>query len=225
MSDEFANLIERANAFHAELRANNTRDWFEPRKDTYRDQIKKPAELLCDVIADELRRMTGTTFKPKLFRIHRDVRFSKDKTPYNTYLHIMWRQASEAAPAWFFGASPDYLRVMVGMPGLKGEALDRLRAFIDREGAALKAAMEAAPEGDIPDFGVEPLKRVPKPYPPDHPHGDLIRRKGLVYATSLAGDWRVQGLVPAFRQTAQGLLPIWSCLDQGMATVPASLSV
>ena len=81
MSDGFSDLVVRSNAFFSELAANYTRDWFEAHKSTYTDDIKKPAEFLGDILAEDLSRLSGTTLKPKLFRVYRDVRFSKDKTP------------------------------------------------------------------------------------------------------------------------------------------------
>lgn len=81
MSDGFAEMIAQANGFFTQLRENNTREFFEAHKATYNSEIKKPAELLADLLAEDLARTTGQAHKPKLFRIHRDVRFSKDKTP------------------------------------------------------------------------------------------------------------------------------------------------
>ena len=125
MADGFADLIEVSNRFFAELKVNNTREWFQDRKDFYNTDIKKPAELLADLLAEDLNRLTGNPHKPKLFRIHRDVRFSKDKTPYNPHLHFQWSRPDTAtAPNWFLGSSPDYLIVAMGVGPAVGEGLD-----------------------------------------------------------------------------------------------------
>lgn len=219
MADGFAELLDRSNTFFRALARNNTRDWFEPRRAEYTNEIKKPAELLGDIMAEELARLTGARFKPKLFRIHRDVRFSKDKTPYNAHLHLMWSGDDPAAPSWFFGSSPDYCTLFTGLPGLSGAALTRFRAMIDRGGDALKVAMAKA-ETDVgaclSDFGAAPLKRVPRPFDADHPHGDLLRRKSLILGAPPAGDWRDTGFLPALTATARGLLPVWRVLNAGM---------
>jgi hypothetical protein len=66
----------------------------------YRDEIKKPAELMADLFAEDLARHTGKCrMVSKVFRIHRDVRFSKDKTPYNTHLHLLWSRPGDAGRA------------------------------------------------------------------------------------------------------------------------------
>ena len=155
--------------------------------------------------------------KSKLFRIHRDIRFSKDKTPYNTHLHMMWRPSgSETAPVFFFGSSPDYLSVGAGVAGLSGPRLARYRSAVDRDGDAIVDALETAHEGvgaTLTDWGAPPLKRVPKPYDPDHPHGELLKRKSLTVGCELPDDWRDRGLVPSVNACARGLLPVWIWLN------------
>jgi uncharacterized protein (TIGR02453 family) len=107
---------------------------------------------------------------PKVFRIHRDVRFSKDKTPYNTHLHMMWSRGGEAkAPAWFFGAAPDYLTFGMGVMGLEKDTLTRYRQMIDEDGDDLTDALgkagrprRASPVG----LGPRTAQRVPKPLTP-----------------------------------------------------------
>lgn len=220
MPDGFVELIDKSNEFFADLAQNNTRDWYEPRKAFYVAEIKKPAELLGEILAEDISRLTGKPHSPKLFRIHRDVRFSKDKTPYNAHLHLMWGQGAAASPAWFFGASPDYLIVGVGLMGLQGDALNRYRAFVDAQGDKLAAAIKTAATSvgaSLSDWGPEPLKRVPKPYAPDHAHGDLLKRKALALSAPLPEGWREAGLVRTIQTTVKALLPIWSLIDDEMA--------
>jgi hypothetical protein len=66
----------------------------------------------------------------------------------------------------------------------------------------------------VSDWGTAPLKRVPKPYPPDHPHGALLKRKSLALQAPPAGDWQTEGLLPATMATARALLPVWRLLEQ-----------
>ncbi|MDJ0824935.1 MAG: TIGR02453 family protein [Rhodobacter sp.] len=217
MTDGFTDLIDRSNTFFSELAQNNRKDWFEPRKAQFVDEIKKPAELFMTILAEDIARLTGIAHAPKLFRIYRDVRFSKDKTPYNPHLHIMWSQPGDARPAWFFGSAPDYLILGVGIMGLSGAALTQYRAYVDRHGDALAAAIADAKksaEAEISDWGPESLKRVPKPYEPDHPQGDLLKRKALAVTAPLAGNWRTSGLIRATLGRAEGLLPVWRLMNE-----------
>lgn len=216
MADGFVELIDHANGFFTELSANNTRDWFQPRKAEYVERIRKPAELLAGLVAEDLARRTGRPHKPKVFRINRDIRFSRDKTPYNAHLHLLWTPADgSAGPGWFFGAAPEYLTVGMGAMDLKGDRLARWRGLVDRRGDEIKAAMAAAGAA-LSDWGPPPLKRVPAPYSQDHAHGDLLRRKAFAVACDLPGDWRARGLLPALGEAMGALLPLWSILDDGL---------
>ncbi len=217
MADGFEAMIHAARGFFAELRENNRRNWYEAQKARYVDEIKKPAEFFAGLMAEDLSRLTGQTLSPKLFRIHRDVRFSKDKTPYNTHLHLMWSpvRGDALTPSWFFGLGQDYFILGLGIMGLKGPALTQYRAFVDKQGDALQAALDqagAAAGARISDWGPAPLKRVPKPYDPDHPHADLITRKALAISAEMPDDWDKTGLVAAVNARAAQLLPVWTVL-------------
>ncbi|MCE8009103.1 DUF2461 domain-containing protein [Aestuariivita sp.] len=213
MADGFEAMIHAARGFFAELARNNERAWYEANKARYVDQIKKPAEFFADLIAEDLARLTGAAVKPKLFRIHRDVRFSKDKTPYNTHLHLLWSPVSGGvlAPGWFFGLGADYFTLGLGVMGLQGESLARYRAFVDRHGDAVQGAL-ARSGATLSDWGPAPLKRVPKPYAADHPHGDLLRRKALTVALEMPEDWEAVGLVKSVNAQFARLRPLHDVL-------------
>ncbi|MEQ9811185.1 MAG: DUF2461 domain-containing protein [Azospirillaceae bacterium] len=86
---EFEGFPRDGLAFLGELKANNRRDWFEANRRRYEDAIKAPIAALCVTLA-EMADAAGLdiTADPKrsAFRIHRDVRFSKDKSPYKTHV-------------------------------------------------------------------------------------------------------------------------------------------
>lgn len=216
MTDGFDTLIPRANAFFAELRADNTRAFFEAHKDRYLADIRRPAELLADLMAEDIARATGRPHAPKVFRIHRDVRFSKDKTPYATHLHMMWRPATEApAPAWFFGSAPDYLILGMGIMEFRADALATWRAMIDAEGDRFARAMagaQAALGARLSDWGPAPLRRVPAPFAPDHPHADLLRLKSFALTADLPEGWARTGLLRTLNAMLPPLQPVWSIL-------------
>ena len=181
---DFTTMVREAVAFFGELRHNNTKDWFEAHRDRYRTAIKAPADAFIAEMADALAAMTGEPVTGKLFRVNRDVRFSKDKSPYNTHLHMAWSPGGDG-PVHFFGASPDYVTAGYGVFALAGDGLARYREMIDAEGDALVAAVAAA-GATVSDHGPPPLKRVPAPYAADHPHGDLLKRKGFAISADLA---------------------------------------
>jgi len=79
---QFPGFPAEAVEFLTALKANNNKAWFEHNKPVYRDHVKAPSEHFAAHMEGVLSRLTGTLMTAKIFRIHRDVRFSKDKTPY-----------------------------------------------------------------------------------------------------------------------------------------------
>lgn len=219
MADGFERMVDEALAFFAELEKDNTKAWFEPHKARYKDQISGPAGFFADLMVEDIARITGKAHKPKVFRIYRDVRFSKDKTPLNTHLHVMWQPLDQdaLAPSWFWGLSRQYFIMGMGVMGLQGESLTRYRVFVDSWGARLQEALAQAGTSigaEISDWGPEPLKRVPKPYAVDHPQGDLLKRKALALSAPMPGDWRETGLIKATIQQIEGLMPVWQMFNR-----------
>ncbi len=217
MADGFEQMIDTADTFFKELAADNTKPFFEANKTRYVDGIKKPAELFGNLVADDLSRSLGVPFGAKLFRIHRDVRFSKDKTPYNAHLHLLWANKSPArlAPSVFLGFSPSYFILGTGVMSPDKEALAALRALIDRRGAEIEAALAEAQVNvgaQLSDWGPEPLKRVPKPYDSDHPQAELLKRKSFVINAPIPQDWRSEGLLKSVNRAVNGLRPVFDLL-------------
>jgi uncharacterized protein (TIGR02453 family) len=217
MSDGFTEMLDRAQDFYGALARNNSKDWFEPRKDEWKRDIEGPAKLLAEIVAEEVSRLTGEPHSGKVFRINRDVRFSKDKSPYKTSLAMLWStpDADDLAPAFYFAIEPSDIFVGCGTPAMAGEALTRYRALVDRWGDRLAETI-AASGGTLSEIGPEPLKRVPKPYAPDHPHGALLRRKSLALGMPLADGWRAEGdgLVAALLDRFEALLPFRTFLAE-----------
>lgn len=184
----FDKLIPDAQSFYSALNADNTRDWWQAHKATYDTQLKGPALALLDKLSPALADLTGTPIKSKLFRPHRDVRFSKDKTPYTTHLHMMWQIAGNAPqnPVFFFGIGIDYVTTGAGMMGFDKSVLNNWRKMVDLDTARISGIIK-----NVEDQGFtlwEPtLKRVPPPYGQDHPAARLLRMKGLVAGRELAG--------------------------------------
>ena len=218
MADGFEAMVDEALTFFAKLDKNNSKDWFAPHKAHYKNAIAGPAAFFADLMAEDIARITGKPHTPKVFRIYRDVRFAKDKTPLNTHLHIMWSPADKdpLAPSWFWGLAQDYFIMGMGVMGLQGEHLTRYRAFVDSWGDDVQDALDqaAAAGAGISDWGPEPLKRVPKPYDPDHPHGDLLKRKALAVSGPMPQNWRETGVVKATTGRIEALMPVWSVFDK-----------
>ena len=172
----YDSLISDAQNFLSDLSQTNTRDWFAANKATYEARLKTPALHLLDEIAARLTRLTGSDTQTKLFRPHRDLRFSKDKTPYHTHLHMLWTSAG--GEQWFFGISPDYVTAGAGRMGFDKNSLARYRAALPAHGAALQSELDSLTAHGARLSDPE-LKRPAPPVAPDDPLADLARRKSL----------------------------------------------
>lgn len=160
------------------LKKNNTRDWFNENKAWYETAWKTPANAFIEAMCFRLQAETDTEHSAKLFRIHRDIRFSKDKTPYNSHLHILFRCEGSKA-GLFFGLQTDRLVLGAGMMGFDKAQLNAYRyAVAGPAGETLEAEIEnLLKQGgrmNAPD-----LARVPKPFEKDHERAELLRRKAL----------------------------------------------
>lgn len=209
MSESFDQLVEDAISFFGNLKSNNNRDWFHAHKGDYDAKIKKPAGHLADVVADRLHRETERPYQSKIFRQHRDVRFSKDKTPYNTHLHMLWKDSggAEDAPGYFLGISPDYVSVGAGVMAFAKTRLDAYREAMDGPEGERLNDMTNALLADGFRMDEPALKRVPKPFDPDHRNGELLRRKGVVVWHDIGAN-RPDGLLETALKDFRRLTPM-----------------
>ena len=165
--------------FINDLKTNNNREWFQANKAVFEEAYKKPAEFFANMMSEQMAGRFGGNFTPKVFRIYRDVRFSKDKTPYNTQLHISFSPVGGGMPAYFFGLETDRLVLGAGSFGFTGDTLIRYQQDIlgDR-GAALEGVSSGLLAAGY-RLSEPALKRVPRGMPVDHPRADLLRYKGF----------------------------------------------
>lgn len=181
MPDAFQSLIPDTRQFLSELATNNNREWFLEHKDRYDSMLKRPAGLLMAQVSADLAKIYECEVQSKLFRPHRDVRFSKDKTPYHEHLHMLWTaDLGGIQPlGFFFGISPTYISVGAGLMAFDKDTLMSWRAMVDGPlGADLADMVEALMSNGFRVADPE-LKRVPAPFDRDHPRADLLRRKSL----------------------------------------------
>jgi len=194
----FAGFRPEAIQFLADLAANNDRAWFAPRKADYERLLKDPLEALCVALDERLRaRAIPLTADPARspFRIYRDVRFSRDKSPYKTNVGASFPWAGERGgdgdrrPGGYFHLSPGDIFVGGGMWHPEPARLAAFRRLVDRDPAAIHAIVDAPPFVEV--FGSvvgDKLTRVPKGYAPDHADADLLRLKDVGFGRPLADD-------------------------------------
>ena len=208
VASTFTGFQPEAIQFLVDLRDNNSREWFQPRKRDYERLLKEPMEALCVALEAAFRTRgvplhADPTKSP--FRIYRDVRFAKDKSPYKTavaasfgwlgddgsaaegrshadnvhasggYFHLQPGETYVGGGVWH--PDPSWLK---GFRNRVANRPDELRAIVEAP-AFVKAF------GSVSDDG-ESLKRVPPEYPADHPAADLLRKKNVTFGRRLADE-------------------------------------
>ena len=171
----FAGFPPATFAWFAGLQADNSRAWFAAHRATYDDDVRGALEAMLEELADELGG------RVHLFRQHRDVRFSADKSPYKTttYGLVVDRPASLAA--LYAQLSAAGLFAGTGYHVLAPDQLARFRDAVadGASGPVLEQAVAAARAAGLETFGAA-LKTAPRGYPRDHPRVALLRHRSLV---------------------------------------------
>jgi uncharacterized protein (TIGR02453 family) len=169
--------------FLAGLRENNNKTWFEDHRQAYNAASEAFEALIADVLVQFHQVDDFAPMSPKdvIHRIHRDVRFSKDKSPYNTGMSALIGPEGRKSTgrAYYIRLEPgDKSIIASGAFGLSSGELQQVREAIAQDAGRLKAILES--EAFRRYFGAvqgEQLKTAPKGFPADHPHIDLLRYK------------------------------------------------
>jgi uncharacterized protein (TIGR02453 family) len=166
--------------FFIGLELDNSKKYFEANRRTYEDSVKGPMVALLESLEPD--------FGPgKVFRANRDIRFSKDKSPYKTNIAA---NAGMGGRGGYLSLDARGFTVATGRYEMSPEEIARFRKKVaaDASGTQL-AGIVAKLEKSGYDIGGEELKRVPPPWPQEHPRADLLRRKSLYV-------WKNYGLQP-----------------------------
>lgn len=114
---------------------NNNKEWFDKNRSTYENYIKAPMKDLIDVLAAEIKKIDPdivVNYK-SIFRINRDIRFSKNKTPYKTHYSAAFafgKVKSSEVPQFYFHFSPDEFVFAAGQYSMDPDMLKKIRAYI-----------------------------------------------------------------------------------------------
>jgi uncharacterized protein (TIGR02453 family) len=185
----FEGFADRDGRFFRALAKHQSRPWFEAHRSEYETGWVAPMRALLTEVHDRIDRFFPhlPLADPKVFRIYRDVRFAKDKSPYKT--HIGGYVAVEDAGRGPAVASPLYLHIAgterfacAGHYMMDVAQLARFRSAVldERRGAALAALTRKLVRAGYEIGSHETLARVPRGIDPTHPRGDLLKRKGLI---------------------------------------------
>jgi uncharacterized protein (TIGR02453 family) len=174
--------------FFKGLAKNQKRDWFLAHKEDFERGWNAPMKLLLADVAAKIDRAYPhcDLDAPKVFRIFRDVRFSKDKSPYKTHIagaiSIKRSGKTQDVPAALYVHIGTELHVAAGHYMMDAPALARFRKAIaeDKRGKELEKILGRLQKKKYTEGAHDTLKRVPPGFDPEHPRAELLKKKGLV---------------------------------------------
>src|SRR5262249_54402484 len=205
-------------SFMADLRSNNNRVWFTANKDRYEESVLEPALDFINAFAPRLEKISPhfrADARPSggsLFRIYRDTRFSKDKTPYKTNLGIHFRheRAKDAhAPGYYLHIGPGegFAGGGIWRPATSSATNNREAIVADRDrwGRATRTGAFAKRL----ELGGDSLKRVPPWAEAEHPFADDLKRKDFFASTRLSeADVVASGFVDEYARICSAAAPV-----------------
>lgn len=209
--------------FLAGLRRNNKKEWFNAHRADYEEHFVTPAKSFVAALAPKLAKIDrAVQAEPRvngsILRINRDIRFSKDKSPYKDHLDLWFWSGEEkgwGSSGFFFRLNPEDLILGAGQHTFMPEALERYREAVldDERGAALERAVAKVRKAGY-QIGGQTYKKPPRGVAADHPRADLLKHSGL-YATWTGKHPRELGgpaLVPFVARHYAALAPVHNWL-------------
>jgi uncharacterized protein (TIGR02453 family) len=208
--------------FLTDLKAHNTRPWFEANRQRYERDVREPMLRFLTDLGPRLRAISGhfrADPRPSggsMFRIHRDIRFSRDKRPYKTnvgahFPHLRGGRDAHA-PGFYLHLAPGQSFGGGGLWHPDAAALKTVRDQIARRAPG----WEAVRRRRIPIQG-ETLKRVPPAYARDHPYAEDLRRKDFYTMRAFADrDVYARKFMDRFLESARAAAPLVRFLTEAL---------
>lgn len=210
-------MIEKSTfSFLKKLAKNNNRTWFNDNKNKY-EAAKENVEhlvnqLIAKIITFDDRFSNDLTAKDCIFRIYRDVRFSKDKSPYKLNFggNMSPGGRKSGVPGYYFHVKPGECFVGGGMYKPDGKQLAAVRQEIDYNPKDFKKIINSASfKKHFGELKGEKLKTAPKGYPKDHPDLALLQFKGyFTYGIISDADMQTKDCLKLSTQKLKAMYPL-----------------
>ncbi len=174
--------------FLSKLKRNNNREWFESHRDEFNNSLFEPAQEFVIVLGELLRTIVPDIIAiPKtdksIFRLHRDVRFSKNKLPYKTNLGLyFWegdRKKMECS-GFYFHVEPEYFFLGAGQYIFTDEQLKKYRNIVydPVKGKELDSIVKKLKKKGF-GIGGKTYKKVPRGFDPEYPYAEYLLYYGI----------------------------------------------
>lgn len=213
-------------AFLRELAANNDREWFAQNKDRYIDKVQEPALEFITDFGPRLAKISphftadARVVGGSLFRIQRDTRFSKDKTPYkqNTGVHFRHEAAKNVhAPGYYLHIEPGASFMGIGLWRPETAVAYRIRSHIADNPAAWKRATRGKGFRETFALDGDSLVNPPKGYDASHPLISDLKRKDFIATASLTQKAITsEGFIDDFARMSRAATPFMRFLCEAV---------
>ncbi len=207
-----------AQSFLRALAKNNNKGWFDDHRQKYTELLKDPGERVCDALSSALSNVVGNPVRYKTYRINRDLRFAKDKTPYNVHLRASFGGEADLTKrgCWHFSLDADRMTFGTGIIGFSKQDLKQYRRVLsDAAGLQLLDLISVLESNGyrIPD---PELKRPPAPALADERLRALSCRKSLAVWQDCVAPFPKDeaAFVQAAMAGYQALMPLILWLDE-----------
>lgn len=169
-------------SFLSQLEQNNHREWFEAHKPDFK-ALERSVKQFGETLKGQLNRHDSID-RFKLFRIYRDVRFSKDKTPYKTHFGLTWHRIKpQLRGGYYLHLKPNDIFLACGFWDPKPADLKRIRQELAVDGDEYRAIINATAFKSVwGNLEGAAVKTAPKGYAKDHPNIDLLRFKQHLFS-------------------------------------------
>lgn len=174
--------------FLSKLKKNNNRDWFESHREEFNKTLFEPAQEFVVVLGELLRTFApGIIAIPKtdksIFRLHRDVRFSKDKSPYKTNLGLYFWEGERKkmdCSGFYFHAEPGYIFLGAGQYQFSDQVLKKYRDIVYdiEKGRELDTIVKKLMKKGF-KIGGKTYKKVPRGFDPEYPFAEYLLYFGI----------------------------------------------
>jgi len=176
-------------SFLKELNQNNNKVWFDLNRQRYEDEVRTPAFNYIESMDQHIAKISphfivsAKKVGGSLMRVHKDIRFSKDKTPYKTNIGINFRHARGKdvhAPGFYLHIEPSSVFLGAGIWRPESSTLKNVRTLIGEYPKEWqKLSKKLTGKGEF-EFGGDSLKRPPKDFQAEHPLIDDLKRKDFI---------------------------------------------
>jgi len=183
-------------SFLRRLKRHNERDWFRAHRDQYEAHVRAPMERVIERLAMDLPTFAPdlvATPKTSIYRIHRDTRFSPDKTPFKTHVSAVFphrRLTKHGGAGLYFHVATDHVMIGAGIYAPEPRQLYQLRQHVSANLNRFRTIVESpAFLRGFGEIGGKRLKRIPKGFTADDPAAEYLKLRQFLASTERLPDF------------------------------------